>query len=132
MTKKNSTSHFQSASYFTFVGVVATTAHYFVAVGLEFLQILPALLANLIGFLVAFPLSFIGHHRFSFPSQGRKVHLSLLRFFIVAVVGFSLNQLLIYFNLKLLEFSFCFMLGLAMVLIAISTYLLSRYWVFNQ
>lgn len=123
--------HFKSATWFTLVGIAAAATHYIVAVSLDTFAVLPVLMANLIGFLVAFPVSYVGHYHLSFPNQSSSKRTSLWRFLCVALLGFVMNQLLILVNLNVLGLPFWFVLGVVMVLIAISTYVLSRYWAFK-
>lgn len=123
--------HFKSVTWFTLVGIAAAATHYIVAVSLDMFAVLPVLTANLIGFLVAFPVSYVGHYHLSFPNQRPSRRTSLWRFLCVAVLGFLMNQLLILVNLSVLGLPFWFVLGIVMVLIAISTYVLSRYWAFK-
>jgi putative flippase GtrA len=123
--------HFKSATWFTLVGIAAATTHYIVAVSLDMFAVLPVLTANLIGFLVAFPVSYVGHYRLSFKNQSPSSRTSLWRFLCVAVLGFVMNQLLILVNLNVLGLPFWFVLGIVLLLIAISTYVLSLYWAFK-
>ncbi len=50
------------------------------------------LVANVVAFLTAFAVSFLGHARWSFPAAGRAVAPALVRFAVVAVSGFALNE----------------------------------------
>jgi len=134
-------SHLKSATWFTLIGVIAAIVHYAVAVSLERFEILTASEANIAGFLMAFPVSFIGHKTYSFPVRQLSSHQlsnhqlssakSLVRFFIVAVLGFLANQSLVVINVHTLKLPFWFALGVVMVFVAVSTYLLSRYWAFK-
>lgn len=130
-------SHLKSATWFTLIGVIAAIVHYAVAVSLEYFEILTASEANIAGFLMAFPVSFIGHKTYSFPDRQLSSHQlssakSLVRFFFVAVLGFLANQSLVVINVHTLRLSFWFALGVVMVFVAVSTYLLSRYWAFKE
>ena len=123
--------HGRSVSWFTIIGATAALVHYVVAVGFESgLSVAPAW-ANLFGFLLAFPVSYLGHTRFSFASSNTKHTQALPRFFAVAVAGFFGNQLLVLTTLHFSHLPFWLVLGVVMVIVAISTYLLSRYWAFK-
>lgn len=129
------TPYLKSATWFTCIGIVAATIHYVVAISLESLGVLSAPYANLIGFLMAFPASYIGHSQFSFPKKhasevNRHVQQSLIRFFCIALFGFLINQSLVLFSLNSTLLPFWLILGIVMVLSAICTYFLSRYWAF--
>lgn len=123
--------HRQSISWFTIIGALAALVHYVVAVGLEAgLDIAPAW-ANLCGFFLAFPVSYIGHTRFSFASTSNRHSSALPKFFGVALAGFLGNQALTLSALHFTPLPFWLILGVVMVVIAVSTYILSRYWAFK-
>jgi len=82
-------------------------------------------------FFIGFSSQFFGHSAFSFPSEKSSNRLTAVRFFAVAVLGFIANQSLIVLNLMSFDLPFWFVLGIAMFIVAISTYLLSRYWAFK-
>lgn len=123
--------HTQSISWFTIIGIIAAAVHYIVAVGLEWNHLLPATQANIIGFLTAFPVSYFGHRKLSFSSQSATHKQAFPRFLAVALAGFIANQSLVIGTLRFTQLPFWLVLGFIMVVIAISTYLLSRYWAFK-
>ena len=89
------------------------------------------LLANVLGFCVAFCVSFVGHHRRTFAVHAASVRHALPRFLLVALLGFSANELL---YAALLQLGVEYRLALFLVLVAVAgmTWLLSRYWAFRQ
>ncbi|MDP1767048.1 MAG: GtrA family protein [Methylotenera sp.] len=123
--------HAQSLSWFTVIGITAAAVHYIIAVGLEWSHLLPPAQANIIGFLIAFPVSYFGHRKLSFSSQSATHKQAFPRFLAVAVAGFIANQSLVIGALQFTQLPFWLVLGFVMVVIAISTYLLSRYWAFK-
>lgn len=126
-----SQTHAQSISWFTIIGIVAAAVHYVIAVSLEWSQWLTPGQANIIGFLVAFPVSYFGHRKLSFSSQTATHMRAFPRFLSVAVAGFIANQSLVISALKFTALPFWLVLGVVMVIIAVSTYLLSRHWAFK-
>ncbi len=123
--------HKHAISWFAVIGAIAAGVHYFIAVGLEFTQLLTAVYANVAGFLFAFPVSYFGHRKFSFSGQRSSHWYAFPRFFFVALLGFIANQFLVINALRYTNIPFWLTLGIVMVLVAISTYLLSRYWAFK-
>ncbi|MDP3677828.1 MAG: GtrA family protein [Methylotenera sp.] len=123
--------HTQSLSWFTVIGIIAAAVHYVIAVGLEWSHLLPPTQANIIGFLTAFPVSYFGHRKLSFSSHSATHKQAFPRFLAVAVTGFIANQSLVIGALRFTQLPFWLVLGFVMVVIAISTYLLSRYWAFK-
>lgn len=124
-----SDSHARSVSWFTIVGMLAAATHFITAVSLEHVG-LPALWANPAGFLCAFPISYFGHHHWSFPGRHHRHRQALPRFLLIALTGFSANQLLLLTGLRLFAIPFWLLLGAVMGVVAVATYLLSRYWAF--
>jgi putative flippase GtrA len=124
-------SHRHSISWFAVIGAVAATVHYVVAVSLEFTQVLSAIHANTAGFLLAFPVSYFGHRQLSFSGQNSSHWHAFPRFFIVALVGFLANQLLVINAIYFTSVPFWLVLGIVMVMVAVSTYFLSRFWAFK-
>ncbi len=123
--------HTQSISWFTIIGALAALTHYLVAVGFEYSALLTAAHANIAGFVVAFPVSYFGHRAFSFAGQDASHRQSLPRFLSVALLGFFANQTLVLSAIRYTKLPFWFSLGVVMVLVAISTYLLSKFWAFK-
>src|SRR5690349_10205944 len=109
----DSLAHSRSISWFTLIGALAAAVHYVVAVSLDAgLGVAPAW-ANPCGFLLAFPVSYIGHRQFSFSAQKASHQQAFPRFLLVACGGFLSNQFLLLSALRL--FGLPFWLTLAVV-----------------
>ncbi|MCB5189848.1 GtrA family protein [Methylobacillus arboreus] len=124
--------HARSASWFTIIGTIAALVHYVSAIILESAMRFSPGSANLLAFLLAFPVSYFGHRMLSFAGNHSEHRHALPRFLLVACTGFATNQLLL---LSLLAFSptpFWLALALVMIVVALATYVLSRYWVFRH
>lgn len=128
---KNSNTH-HSGSWFIVVGATSTIVHYIVAVSLAGLTILNPEYCNIIGFSFAFPVSYFGHKKISFRHHNTHHLQSLPRFMMIAVAGFSANQSLVMFSQRLSTVPFWISLAVIMMFIALSTYLLSRFWAFRH
>ncbi len=105
--------------------------HYCIAVFLESKLYVSPYLSNFLGFLFAFPVSYFGHKHFSFTNKGSLHKETLPKFLLVAITGFFLNQLLLIGMLNFTNIPFWITLGLVMVIVAVSTYLTSKYWAFK-
>lgn len=121
----------QSVSWFTIIGALAALTHYVVAVSFEQSNLLTASHANIAGFISAFPVSYFGHRQFSFADHRSSHRQALPRFLSVAILGFLTNQTLVLMTLQYTRLPFWFVLGTVMVLVAVSTYLLSKFWAFK-
>ena len=121
----------KSLVYFGLVGASAAALHFCVVWLLVSQWQMAALAANVAGFVLAFGVSFVGHHRFSFASSQAKTGAALPRFAIVALLGFTCNELL--YGL-LLAAGLEYRLALLLVLLAVAamTWILSRHWAFRS
>ena len=124
--------HSRSFSWFTLIGVIAGLVHYSIAVCLEALLSIDPVWANTCGFLMAFPVSYMGHRKFSFAWQETTHKQAFPRFFLVACLGFLENQFLLLLGLKLFSWPFWIVLLIVMGFVAVSTYLISRFWAFKS
>ena len=116
--------------WFIGVGCVAAAVHWAVVVVLvEHLRWHP-LLANLVGWLVAFSVSFTGHHRLSFRGHGTPVARSAARFFLVSAAGFAVNETAYAVLLHASAARYDLLLAVVLVAVAFVTYWLSRHWAF--
>lgn len=119
-------------STFWFLAVGSTAAATHVAV---FSLVAPYLwpeLANALGFVIAFFVSFGGHRWLSFSDAGTSVGTSLGRFALTALSGFACNELVFVLLLRVLHWNELVALVSALVLAAGQTYLLSRFWAFRR
>lgn len=123
--------HFRSISWFTVIGALAALVHYVVAVSLEAMTSLTPAWSNIIGFLLAFPVSYVGHRNFSFAAHQAPHQQALPKFLAVAIGGFLANQALLLTSMRLFDLPFWLALGGVMVIVAMTTYLLSRHWAFQ-
>jgi len=120
-----------SLLWFGLVGASAAAVHFGVVWLLVSQGMLAALIANVLGFLLAFGVSFLGHHRLSFAAQQARGRDALPRFALVAVLGFVSNELM---YAVLLRWGMEYRLALLLVLITVAamTWLLSRHCAFKR
>jgi putative flippase GtrA len=88
------------------------------------------LLANVVGWLVAFTVSFAGHHRLTFRDRGSPVRDAAARFFIVSAAGFAVNEAAYAILLGWSSLRYDLLLAVVLLAVAVLTYWLSRHWVF--
>ena len=89
-------------------------------------------LANALGFMVAFCVSFAGHRWLSFQDAGTSLLTSLGRFAVTALAGFAGNEIVFVILLRGLGWPSLPALFVALVLAAGQTFLLSRFWAFRR
>lgn len=115
---------------FGIVGVTALVTHMAVAwLVLERLTASPYA-ASLIGFLVAFCVSFLGHHHFTFAEEQGYVK-TLPRFFAVAVSGF-LTSLVVLKAVESHGLPKTVSLMVSILVIPALTYVAARLWAFAR
>ena len=121
-----------SASTFWFLAVGGAAAATHMGVfALTQARIWPEL-ANALGFVVAFGVSFAGHRLLSFKDAGTSVATSLKRFAITALAGFASNEIVFVVLLRGLGLSSLLALFLALLFAAGQTFVLSRFWAFRR
>ena len=125
-----SQSWWSSSLWFGLVGATAAAVHLLVFQLMRH-AMLPEL-ANLIGFLVAFGISFTGHRWLSFKGASTGVQQSLVRFFVTAVAGFLTNELCFVLALRVALWPVWPSLVLALLVAAAQTFLLGRWWAFRR
>ena len=119
--------------WFVLVGASAALTH--MAVFTLVLLLVPTLwpeLANVAGFLVAFLVSFVGHRRLSFRDAGTSFMQSFVRFAATAVAGFMTNEAVFIVLLRVLELPTWMALISGIVMSAMQTFVLSRFWAFKR
>lgn len=118
---------------FSVTGSLSTAVHFSaVAILVSFMHFLP-ITANVIAFLIAFVVSYVGHKNFTFALDDGKMHPAALpRFFCIATISFLLNELLYYYFLYTLHLNY--LVALIIVLMAVSsfTFTLSKTWAFRR
>lgn len=115
---------------FGIVGVAAMATHWGVVALLVPFGMTP-LLANVIGFCIAFNVSFLGHHHWTFASADQQKE-TFKRFVSVAVLGFVCNEILYALLLRFTSLDFRVALLIVLIAVAGMTYLLSRFWAFRS
>lgn len=120
----------RTGAWFLVVGATAALTHMGVF-ALSRDRMLPEL-ANALGFIVAFFVSFFGHRHLSFQDAGTTVRQSLLRFATTALAGFAANEAVFALLLRGWGLDSLWALCIALVVAAGQTFLLSRFWAFRR
>lgn len=116
---------------FVLVGGTAAATHLAVVGLLVALLGMPPLAANVLAFLVAFVVSYNGHALFTFSAARARGWPVVARFFAVACLSFVANELLYYIALNWLHWHYFWSLAAVLVLVAISTFIMSKFWAFK-
>lgn len=115
---------------FVAVGCAAAAVHWGVVVWLVGQRAWQPLLANVLGWLVAFGVSFAGHHLLTFRGHGAAPAAAALRLFMVSAGGFAVNEAAYALLLGWTRQRYDILLAIVLLAVAVGTYLLGRHWVF--
>lgn len=116
---------------FGLVGAVAALVHLAVALFVIVYFSLSLPIANVIAFLTAFWVSLLGHHFFSFNTTTLPLYQTFWRFFLVAILGFSINEGCVVILHQLTSVSNGLILITAIMISAVVTFVASRYFAFK-
>jgi putative flippase GtrA len=117
-------------AFFIAVGCAAAATHFAVVVFLVSQWAVPPLAANVLGWLIAFVVSFTGHWRLTFRAQQAPLLQSVRRFFGISLAAFTLNETAYAVMLHWTAMRYDIVLALILVAVAVITYLLSSRWAF--
>jgi putative flippase GtrA len=109
-----------TAALVNFIGVVLLV---------EYLHWQP-LVANILAFLIAFNVSYLGHRFWTF-SHKQHASNSVFKFFLVAFIGFALNESLFALLLYATPLHYTAALIITIFLVAIITFIFSKLWAFK-
>lgn len=121
---------FGRIAWFIVVGCAAAAVHWCVVVGLVSRAGWHPLVANGLGWLVAFTVSFTGHHRLTFREHRSPARSAAWRFLLVSTGGFAVNETAYALLLGWTGQRYDLMLAVILVAVAGVTYLLSLHWAF--
>ncbi len=117
---------------FGLVGVAAAATHLLVAVACVRLFAIDPQLANVVGFLFAFGVSFLGQWRWTFGAHAAPLARALPSYFFVALGGFAVNALAYRWLLTHTPLRYDAALALVVLGVAALTFILSRFWAFRR
>lgn len=114
--------------YYVGIGALAASIHVLAVFLLVHYAGLDALFANVFAFLIAFNCSFFGHRYLTFATLHNEKKLSLPHYFLVAASGGMMNEGLYFLILRSTHLNYLFALILVLILVAVYSFLLARYW----
>ena len=117
-------------SSFVLVGASAALVHWLVVVLLVSGASWQPLTANVIGWLVAFNVSYTGHYFLTFRALQTGLKASLPRFFVLSAMGFLINETAYAILLSKTSMPYEALLGMILIGVAVLTFVFSRLWAF--
>lgn len=117
---------------FIVVGASAAATHLAVVAGAVEMGHWTPLQANVLGWAVAWCVSFTGHHRWTFATRRAPLRGAAWRFALLSAAGFAINQGAYAFLLHRSGTHYVTLLGAVLVGVAVLTFVLSRLWAFRH
>lgn len=118
--------------WFVIVGCAAAATHWVVAVLCVAGLAISPLIANVVGWLVAFGVSFAGHYRLTFRPQHAPLIRAARRFFVVSALGFAINESSYAVLLNITSIRYDVLLAGVLIGVAGLTFILGRFWAFRH
>ena len=115
---------------FGLVGFGATAIYYSVIIVLIEFGLGPQP-ANILAFLIANGMSFLGHLRFTFRTTGQE-KTRMARFFVVGIGGYLLSVLITALSFEVLGFPAWISAGLVVLGVSSLSWVASRFWIFRD
>jgi putative flippase GtrA len=115
---------------FVAVGCAAAAVHFGLVVLLVENRMATPLAANVVGWLVAFVVSFAGQYRVTFADRSAPIARAARRFFAISAAGFAANEAAYALLLHVSAIRYDVALGIVLVAVAVMTYVLSSRWAF--
>jgi putative flippase GtrA len=115
---------------FVAVGCAAAAVHFGVVVLLVENRVATPLAGNIVGWLLAFVVSFAGQHRLTFADRSAPLLRAARRFFAISAAGFAINEAAYALLLHVTAVRYDVALGIVLVGVAVMTYVLSSRWAF--
>lgn len=116
---------------FIVVGSAAAAVH----IGCVYLGvrsfILAPLWANIFAFLMAFTVSYFGHQYWTFAAAQARFSVSWYRFLFIAMMGFVLNEGLLYLLLTAFHLYYLIALPIVLLIVPPFTFVWSKVWAFK-
>ena len=120
---------------FGIVGIIATLTHVAIYIALVETTGMHPSFSNMLAFVVAFAVSFMGHFHWTFAAQNsltrRLWGRPLLKFVLVALFGFVLNAIAVYVVTDVAHVSYLYATIFMVTVTPVSVFLLSKLWAFS-
>jgi len=116
---------------FTGVGAVGTAGHYLTLILLVELFSLDPVVSTTMGFVVGALVNYILNYKYTFVSN--KSHReTLIKFFIVAIIGAVINSTIMYIGTKLLIINYLLAQVIATGIVLLQNFVLNKLWTFAE
>lgn len=118
-------------SLFIIVGILASITNFIIVWILVEVNIFRPLVANFFAFLIAFNVSYFGHRFLTFSTTTQSHKKAAIQFFINVTIGLGLNESIYYVLIYILKIQYLLALFITMALVAIYTFVVSKFLIFK-
>lgn len=116
---------------FIIIGVLASITNFIIVWILVHLEFCKPLIANFFAYLIAFNVSYFGHRLLTFSTTTESHKSAIIKFFINVLIGLIINEAVYYFFLHILHLQYLLALFITMGLVAVYTFIVSKFLVFK-
>jgi putative flippase GtrA len=116
---------------FGLVGSLAAATQLTVVMTLVEMGLLQPLAANIVGFMIAFQVSYWGHRHWTFNAIGVQHSVAVPRLFFIASSGFIANELFFYIMMSVFHLPYIPALLVVLTILPTITFISSKFWVFR-
>jgi len=120
---------------FGIIGICSAVTHISIYLVLGRPDALNPLIANLIGFIFAFVVSFTGHRYWTFNTQTTNSGIHwfqyMPRFITTTLLGLGLNTLIVYLIVFKLGMAYGYAVPFMLTIVPVVTFILNKLWVFR-
>ena len=117
---------------FGFVGAMAAIVHFSIVVAIVEWGHIHPLVANVFAYLIAFNVSYFGHRFITFTKATAPHGTAITKLFLMGTVNLIINQGLFALFLEKLHMNYMIALAIAIGLVSIMSFILSKFWVFKE
>jgi putative flippase GtrA len=116
---------------FGLVGSLAAVTQLTIVMVLVEFGLLQPLAANILGFMIAFQVSYWGHRHWTFNATNVQHSVAAPRLFLIASSGFIANELFYYIMMTTFHFPYIPALLVVLTILPFITFVTSKFWVFR-
>lgn len=116
---------------FGIVGVSAAVVHFAVVVALVEPHWLQPLMANILGFGIAFQVSYWGHRGWTFSGTTQSHAVAVPRLLIVSGLTFMANESMLYILMNEFKLSYKLALFIVLSVLPLAVFTVNKWWVFE-
>lgn len=117
--------------FFAGVGVIGTTGHYIILIVLVQIGNIIPVYASTLGFTAGALINYLLNYKYTFQSQKNHTE-AMVKFFIVALVGASINGVLMFIGTELLKFNYIIVQIFGTTTVVFITFYLNMLWTFSK